>query len=105
MLETLPGFDTFRYPAKLMTFAAIVLAVLGGAGWDRLFVKEARRNRIIIVSALMSVLLAVATLLGRDFLVNWFDRSWQPIRSSYYGPLVASKAWGCLFAAFVTTGS
>ncbi len=31
----LPGFGGFRYPAKFVTFAAVALAVLAGAGWDR----------------------------------------------------------------------
>ena len=32
----LPGFGVFRYPSKLLTFAAVALAALAGAGWDRL---------------------------------------------------------------------
>lgn len=30
----LPGFDGFRYPAKMMTFVSFALAVLAGIGWD-----------------------------------------------------------------------
>ena len=31
----LPGFSSFRYPSKLLTFMAVGLAVLAGLGWDR----------------------------------------------------------------------
>ncbi|HYN28122.1 MAG TPA: hypothetical protein VES94_07475, partial [Burkholderiales bacterium] len=36
MVQLLPGFGGFRYPAKLMTFAAVAFAALAAAGWDRL---------------------------------------------------------------------
>ena len=39
----LPGFGVFRYPCKLLTLTAAALAVLAGAGWDRLVAGQARR--------------------------------------------------------------
>ncbi len=30
----MPGFGSFRYPSKLLTFMAVGLAVLAGLGWD-----------------------------------------------------------------------
>ena len=37
LLNLLPGYGTFRYPAKLLTVAALPLALLAGRGFDRLF--------------------------------------------------------------------
>ena len=34
MAELLPGFQQFRYPSKLLTFAALAVAALAGLGWD-----------------------------------------------------------------------
>ena len=42
----LPGFGGFRYPAKFLTFAAVALAVLAGAGWDRAAAGGAERRRL-----------------------------------------------------------
>jgi hypothetical protein len=42
----LPGFDTFRYPAKLLTFTAVGLAVLAAAGWDRVTAGGATARRV-----------------------------------------------------------
>jgi hypothetical protein len=41
----LPGFGAFRYPGKLLTFAAAATAALAGMGWDRLAAGEAARAR------------------------------------------------------------
>jgi hypothetical protein len=35
LATALPGFGVFRYPGKLLTFAAMPLAALAGIGWDR----------------------------------------------------------------------
>jgi hypothetical protein len=104
MLELLPGFDTFRYPAKLMTFAAIAFAILASAGWDRLFGGEDSRSRAIILScSVASLAFAMVSLIARGWIINRFESSWLAQGSSYYGPLVASRAWNCIFTAFVTT--
>ena len=42
LTQLLPGFRQFRYPAKLFTFTTLGLAVLAGAGWDRVVTGRAR---------------------------------------------------------------
>ncbi|MFO0904788.1 MAG: hypothetical protein U0939_17405 [Pirellulales bacterium] len=34
LVQVLPGYDAFRYPAKWWTFVAFALALLGAFGWD-----------------------------------------------------------------------
>jgi hypothetical protein len=104
MLEMLPGFDTFRFPAKLLTFAAIAFALLGGAGWDRFFSGNTHFTRTIVIACtLVSLVLAGATLAARPWIVGWFDSSWMASGSTYSGPLQTKLAWQGIVAAFATT--
>jgi hypothetical protein len=41
----LPGFDTFRYPSKLITLTCLSLTGLAAAGWDDVIKGNARRAR------------------------------------------------------------
>ncbi len=36
MIRLFPGWSLFRYPAKMMTFAALALSLLAGIGWEKL---------------------------------------------------------------------
>ena len=40
----LPGFGSFRYPSKLLTFMAVGLAILAGLGWDRVTERKASHS-------------------------------------------------------------
>lgn len=51
-----PGFGSFRYPSKLLTFTTIALAGLAGLGWDR--AREGRRRPI--VSAIVLCIVSIA---------------------------------------------
>lgn len=61
-----PGFSNFRYPAKLLTVAAIPFALLAGKGFDQLF-KEDGINRNVIFLTLFLFILG-----GAVFLVSIF---------------------------------
>lgn len=41
----LPGYDSFRYPGKLLTTASLILAVLAAIGLDRVFQEEKMLRR------------------------------------------------------------
>jgi hypothetical protein len=60
----LPGFDAFRYPTKLVTFTAVALAILAGAGWDRLAKGETKSLRRLgqfgLGASLLGLVLALA---------------------------------------------
>ncbi|MHB8900686.1 MAG: YfhO family protein [Thermoguttaceae bacterium] len=45
MTVLLPGYIYFRYPAKLLTVAAVALSMLAAAGWDEVFRAPSRRFR------------------------------------------------------------
>jgi Bacterial membrane protein YfhO len=65
LTHLLPGFRQFRFPAKLFTFTALALAVLGGVGWDRVTTGQARGARAICA------LLLVLSLAGLVGVVLW----------------------------------
>jgi hypothetical protein len=72
LARVLPGFGAFRYPSKLLTFAALALAGLAGAGWDRAVAGDRRRPAVVAAAVLI---LGVLTLGGT---IGWEDRifSW-----------------------------
>ena len=43
MATFLPGFHTFRFPSKLLSFTILALAGLAGLGWDRVLENRPRR--------------------------------------------------------------
>jgi hypothetical protein len=93
MVEALPGFRTFRYPAKLLTFAAAALAALAAVGWDRLVQRcTARQLRILAGLAATSVLFALILFAARPVVVAAL-RS-DNFASAYYGPLQVSAGLG-----------
>ena len=59
----LPGFTLFRYPGKLLTFAALALAGLAGLGWDRL-ADGATRGRGAGLAGLASTVAALILVLA-----------------------------------------
>lgn len=66
MAGLLPGFGSFRFPSKLLGFAALALAGLAGLGWDRACRGLGRRAaRIALVGSALSLGLLVAAGLGR----------------------------------------
>lgn len=104
LVEALPGFSSFRYPAKLLTFAAVAIAALAAVGWDRMF--AAGRTRITVVLAavcIASAVLAVASLAARPWLTTWMERSPLVRGTPYFGPLLAPQAVWCIVAAFAQT--
>ena len=45
MVLLLPGFEYFRYPAKLLVVAALALSVLAARGWDSTLNGQSERLR------------------------------------------------------------
>ncbi len=46
LLNLLPGYGMFRFPAKLLTVAALPLAILAARGFDRLFPRNCDEKRV-----------------------------------------------------------
>jgi hypothetical protein len=66
LATALPGFQAFRYPAKLLTFAALGAAGLAGFGWDRLAAGRSRRfvAGVAALAAISAACLGAALALG-----------------------------------------
>ena len=62
----LPGFSSFRYPSKLLTFMAVGLAVLAGLGWDHVAEggAETRRLRQLGLAGLVVSLVGTIPRIG-----------------------------------------
>jgi hypothetical protein len=103
MMQLLPGFDTFRYPAKLLTFSTIASAILAGIGLDRLFDNERRCRRVLTGFAIASLVFALLALLARTPIIRLFAASKIAKGSPYYGPLIVTDAWLCIVVAFGVT--
>jgi hypothetical protein len=88
----LPGFGAFRYPAKLATFAAVGLAVLVGAGWDRAARGETRRLRRLSWAGLGASLVGlVAVLAGGGRAIA--DLAGRAPADPLFGPADGAGAW------------
>jgi len=90
----LPGFGSFRYPSKLLTFMAVGLAVLAGLGWDRLTAGEAqpRRLRRLGLAGLGASLAGMAlALVSRDSAVMYL--SGRVTADPMFGPAAIAAAW------------
>lgn len=63
MATALPGFGSFRYPSKLLSFTSLALAALAGLGWDRV-VAGRRRQTLVVLGGLLAVSIAALGGLG-----------------------------------------
>lgn len=92
MTAVLPGFGTFRFPAKLLTLTALSVSVLAGLGWDRLIAAGSKRVTILSTALCVAGLLAlVGTLMGREAILAFWTRRVLAASSSL-GPLVPTGA-------------
>ena len=90
----LPGFGSFRYPSKLLTFAAVGLATLAGVGWDRAtqLAAEARRlRRLGLVGLAVSLGGLLFALAARGPAVAYLT-GLVPA-DPMFGPAVIDGAW------------
>ncbi len=86
LLNLLPGYGMFRFPAKLLTVAALSLAILAARGFDRLFPKNCDENRIYAFS-FMYLLIHIGLLFGFGYIDKWIDfTNWSILDSSLFGP-------------------
>jgi hypothetical protein len=86
-----PGFGSFRFPAKLLTPAAMAMAALAGMGWDRLRAGEGRVARAggVLLAATGLASWAVVTIRREAIVAAW---SAAPQRPALGGPLDAAGA-------------
>jgi hypothetical protein len=91
MATLLPGFGTFRFPSKLLTFLALAVSGLAALGWDRLTDCAARRT-MVVWGGLLAFTLAVwcVAALFRQALVGLLTA--RGVIPSAGGPLDAQGA-------------
>ncbi len=97
MATFLPGFNSFRYPSKLLTFTCLALSGLAGMGWDRLLAGQ--RARALILTGLMlttSVLLGLGGMVYHAQIVAWFRKSTWAGLGGPLGPFDPEGAWSDL---------
>ena len=70
LATVLPGFQTFRYPGKLLTVTALALSALAGIGWDR--ARDGRGARVALIFLVVSVVALVAVAGAHERLVQLF---------------------------------
>lgn len=110
MTTVAPGFEGFRFPAKLITFACLGVSALAGLGWDRVIEGSGRSGvraaRGLFIAGLFGLLISVVI---RPFLVAWLTRSqmvpsiagpidavgaiWEIRRAFLHGAIVAGLSW------------
>jgi len=101
MTVILPGYVYFRYPAKLLTLAALPLSLLAGWGWDEAVRGKSRFvPRMLIAMALLSVLLLIGVVCIRPW---WPGLLSDAPPSDLFGPIDASGAAFDLIWALVQT--
>ena len=90
---TCPGFRSFRYPAKLLTFSSLALAGLAGFGWDELLTHRRKRALILtIVLTLSGLALLALTHTQRGPIERFWATLGGPGRATSFGPFDPSGA-------------
>ena len=94
MAWVLPGFSLFRYPAKLLPFAALALAVLAGLGWERLAAGQTQVPQRWGLAGLAVTLAALVLIwTAQAPILTWLTR--QLPAGSEFGPVDPLAAPGC----------
>jgi hypothetical protein len=93
MVRYLPGFDAFRYPAKLLVWTALGVAGLAAAAPPLIEQRSARPRRVALsLGGLSLIVLVVVTAFG-----SWIRGTMHAVslvaRDSLYGPLRPDDAF------------
>lgn len=102
MATALPGFGSFRYPSKLLTFTSLALAALAGLGWDRVLAGRPKRTLVVLGCAQVVSIAALVGLaiFGGRILVR-FQAESSALRGSPFGPFDPRGAFAELSRALV----
>ncbi len=90
----LPGFGSFRYPSKLLTFMAVGLAALAGLGWDRLAEQGAQMRlprRVGMAGLVVSLAALVCAVAARGRAITYLAARVPP--DPMFGPVATAAAW------------
>jgi hypothetical protein len=94
MSTLLPGFGSFRYPSKLLTFTCLGLAGLAGFGCDRLLAPTPGKRRGVLVLGLAGSLAFLAVLISiRTPILARFESCMPSNVGGLFGPFDREGAW------------
>jgi len=94
MALTLPGFASFRYPSKLLTFTCAAIAGLAGIGLDRALSGRSRRPLMIALSlALISAAVFAFVVVARGGIIAWLQSRGEMKGMSVFGTFDPAGAW------------
>jgi len=97
----LPGYISFRYPAKLLVIAALALSMLAVRGWDRALAGPSpRMRRGLLILGGISLLATLLVLAAFPFRERWLAGVPANV---LFGPLDKTGACLDLLFAFVQT--
>lgn len=102
LAEVFPGFRTFRYPAKLFTFASLAIALLAALAWDRLDDDSVRKRikKLGQVCFGMSIFLILVAIFTKTTFTGWIS-SHPAAQASLYGPIDAQAAFKATLTSFI----
>lgn len=101
LVQAVPGYVYFRYPAKWLTVTTLALSLLAGRGWDEAFRGRSQRARRLTVAFGGASLASVAVWLAiRPFWNVWLAST---PADDFLGPLDADGAARVLLFAFLQT--
>lgn len=102
MIRLFPGWSLFRYPAKMMTFAALALSLLAGIGWEKLIrPRRIARGLWILLFVSLAGFLAVRFAHPGRLLVRC-GAEFGGLKT-LYGPLIPGAAKMSAACAFAQT--
>lgn len=102
LVQVLPGYVQFRYPAKWFIVASLALSLLAGKQLDLLAQQPVsnRLRRLLATSAVVSGLAAACLLIFKTPLIQQLGRT---AAHPYWGPIEATLAMQDILAAVVQT--
>jgi hypothetical protein len=105
----LPGYVQFRYPAKWMTVATLLLCILAARGWDRAAASDSSAARLQRCFRWLGALSLLAALIAVTIVVPIALRAVARLASAVppdamFGPLDTTGAAHDLFMSLLQTG-
>lgn len=102
MSSLLPGYWTFRFPAKWLTIVSLGLALLGGLGLESLPRKTTRQTRTLL-TPLLSIFAVVLLIGGGILLWALYNLENDELRTQAVTQLGRALIWLAVCAALAST--
>ncbi len=93
-VNVIPGYASFRYPAKWLTVASLAASLLAGVCWERLIAIRSlqTKSHFVFSAGLLLLLVLVGWTYLSDFVSRWGDFCSHAPPDALCGPLDAQRA-------------